>query len=227
MARAIHRHRGTITFAPNFAYALAVAKRIAEAARRWDLSCLRALGCGAEPIDAATVRAFMDKFEPAGLKATAILPSYGLAESTLAVTFADLDEPLVTDASIPRPFCAGGRPRRATAMRSEIVSCGRPFPGHRVEVVDESGRSLGERTIGEIVVEGPSVTNGYFGDATATRATFRNGRAPHRRSRLLRRRASLCVRAEQGPHHPARPQLLPSGHREGSSPRWTACVPRR
>ncbi|HMI89490.1 MAG TPA: fatty acyl-AMP ligase [Polyangiaceae bacterium] len=173
---AIHRHRGTITFAPNFAYALAVQSASPRQMEEWDLSCLRALGCGAEPIDAATVRAFMDKFEPAGLKRTAILPSYGLAESTLAVTFADLDDPLTTDTVDPHAILRGRAVKASNGHAIEVVSCGRPFPGHRVEVEDESGRAVGERVIGEIVVEGPSVTPGYFGDPAATRAAFRNGR---------------------------------------------------
>ena len=101
---AVNRHRGTITFAPNFAYALAVQGISARQMEGWDLSCVRALGCGAEPIDAITVRAFMDKFAPVGLKRTSILPSYGLAEATLAVTFSDLDEPLQTDQIDPQPL---------------------------------------------------------------------------------------------------------------------------
>jgi fatty-acyl-CoA synthase len=173
---AIHRHRGTITFAPNFAYALAVQSTSPRQMEEWDLSCLRALGCGAEPIDATTVRAFMDKFEPAGLKRTAILPSYGLAEATLAVTFADLDEPLTTDAVDAQALLRGRAVKAQNGSAVEIVSCGRAFPGHKVEIVDESGRGLGERIIGEIVVEGPSVTTGYFGDDTATRSAFRSGR---------------------------------------------------
>ena len=173
---AINRHRGTITFAPNFAYALAVQSTSQRQMEGWDLSCLRALGCGAEPIDAATVRAFMDKFQPAGLKATAILPSYGLAEATLAVAFADLDEPLITDTVDPQALLRGRATKAPSGNAVEIVSCGRPFPGHRIEIVNEAGHALGERIIGEIVVEGPSVTTGYFGDASATRTTFRSGR---------------------------------------------------
>jgi fatty-acyl-CoA synthase len=173
---AISRHRGTITFAPNFAYALAVQSVSPKQIEEWDLSCLRALGCGAEPIDASTVRAFMDKFEPAGLKATAILPSYGLAEATLAVTFAALDEPLTTDAVDPEALLRGRAVKAKNGSAVEIVSCGRPFPGHRVEVVDEAGRAVPERVIGEIVVDGPSVTTGYFSDAAATRTAFRDGR---------------------------------------------------
>jgi fatty-acyl-CoA synthase len=173
---AIHRHRGTITFAPNFAYGLAVQSTSQKQIDEWDLSCLRALGCGAEPIDAATVRAFMDKFEPAGLKRTAILPSYGLAEATLAVTFADLDEPLTTDAVDPQALLRGRAVKASNGHAAEIVACGRPFPGHRVEIIDEAGHALSERIIGEIVVEGPSVTSGYFGDSAASQSAFRNGR---------------------------------------------------
>jgi fatty-acyl-CoA synthase len=173
---AIHRHRGTITFAPNFAYKLAVQSIQQKQIEEWDLSCLRALGCGAEPIDPTTVRAFMDKFAPAKLKATAILPSYGLAEATLAVTFADLDEPLTTDAVDPEALLGGKAVKAKNGSAAELVSCGRPFPGHRVTIVDERGSALPERVIGEIVVEGPSITNGYFGDLAATEAAFKNGR---------------------------------------------------
>jgi fatty-acyl-CoA synthase len=173
---AVNRYRGTITFAPNFAYALAVQGISPRQMEGWDLSCVRALGCGAEPIDAPTVRAFMDKFETVGLKRTAILPSYGLAEATLAVTFSGLDAPLETDAVEPQALLKGSAARAMNGHSIELVSCGRPFPSHRIEVVDESGASLGERQIGEIVVEGPSVAAGYFGDEAATRATFRSGR---------------------------------------------------
>jgi len=173
---AVNRHRGTITFAPNFAYALAVQGISARQMEGWDLSCVRALGCGAEPIDAATVRAFMDKFEPVGLKRTSILPSYGLAEATLAVTFSDLDEPLQTDQIDPQPLMAGRASIATNGHSMEIVSVGRPFPSHRVEILDEKGDVLPERHVGEIVVEGPSVAKGYFGDEAMTSLAFRNGK---------------------------------------------------
>jgi fatty-acyl-CoA synthase len=173
---AVNRYRGTITFAPNFAYALATQGISARQMEGWDLSCVRALGCGAEPIDAPTVRAFMDKFEAVGLKRTAILPSYGLAEATLAVTFASLDEPLRTDAVEPAALRRGSAARASNGHAVELVSCGRPFPSHRVDVVGEYGEPLGERQVGQIVVEGPSVAKGYFGDEAATAATFGDSR---------------------------------------------------
>src|SRR5262249_7366757 len=154
----------TITFAPNFAYTLAVQGISARQMEAWDLSCVRALGCGAEPIDAATVRAFMDKFESVGLRRTSILPSYGLAEATLAVTFSDLAEPLQTDRVDPQPLMTGRAAAATNGHSMEIVSVGRPFPSHRVEILGENGQVLPERHVGEIVVEGPSVAKGYFGD---------------------------------------------------------------
>ncbi len=94
---AIHRFRGTITFAPNFAFAFATRAVTDAQAKGWDLSCMRALGCGAEPIQADVLRAFLARFAEKGLRPESVLPSYGMAEATLAITFADVDAPLATD----------------------------------------------------------------------------------------------------------------------------------
>jgi fatty-acyl-CoA synthase len=105
------------------------------------------------------------------------LPSYGLAEATLAVTFSALDEPLRTAAVEPSALRKGSAARASNGHAIELVSCGRPFPLHKVEILGERGEVLGERHVGQIVVEGPSVAKGYFGDEAATAATFRGGRA--------------------------------------------------
>src|SRR5262249_22824024 len=115
-------------------------------------------------------------FEPVGIKRAAVLPSYGLAEATLAVTFSGLDEELLTDRTDPHLLMKGRAVPASNGHAVEIVSCGKPFPGHRVEIVDEEGQVLPERRIGEIVVEGPSVAGGYFGDESASRAAFRAGK---------------------------------------------------
>ena len=154
----IHEHRGTITYAPNFAYAL-VAKRIKDRdVEGLDLSCLRIAGCGAEPIQARALRDFAARLQPAGFDARAFLPSYGMAEATLAITFVPLREGLRTD-----PGEAG----------KELVDCGRVFPGHELAIIDESGRRLGERQVGQIVTRGPSVTHGYFQEPELTAQTYR------------------------------------------------------
>jgi fatty-acyl-CoA synthase len=154
----IHEHRGTITYAPNFAYAL-VAKRIKDRdVEGLDLSCLRIAGCGAEPIQARALRDFAARLQPAGFDARAFVPSYGMAEATLAITFVPLREGLKTD-----PGDAG----------KELVDCGRVFPGHELAVIDDAGRRLGERQVGQIVTRGPSVTSGYFQEPELTAQAYR------------------------------------------------------
>ncbi|WP_338046767.1 fatty acyl-AMP ligase [Polyangium spumosum] len=172
----IHRFRGTITFAPNFAFALATRAVTEGQAKDWDLSCMRALGCGAEPIQADVLRAFLARFEKHGLSPESILPCYGMAEATLAVTFHDLGKPLVTD-RIDLATMKNGRaePAKDEAPALELVSCGRPFPGHDLVIAGPDGAPLGDRRVGEIWLRGPSVTAGYFGDPEATAESFGDG----------------------------------------------------
>jgi len=172
---AIHRFRGTITFAPNFAFALATRAVTESQAKNWDLSCMRALGCGAEPIQADVLRAFLTRFAAQGLRPESILPSYGMAEATLAITFADITAKLRTD-RVDLDAMRSGEARTSVVGPSlELVSCGRPFPGHEIAIMNPEGKPLGERRVGEIWLRGPSVTAGYFGDEEATRETFGGG----------------------------------------------------
>ncbi len=172
---AIHRFRGTITFAPNFAFALATRAVTETQAKSWDLSCMRALGCGAEPIQPDVLRAFMSRFAAQGLKPESILPSYGMAEATLAITFADVTAPIRTDTIDLAAMRAGVAKPATEGATMELVSCGRPFPGHELAVMGPGGRRLGERQVGEVWLRGPSVTAGYYRDAVATEEAFGEG----------------------------------------------------
>jgi fatty-acyl-CoA synthase len=169
----IHEHRGTITYAPNFAYAL-VAKRLKEKdVEGLDLSCLRIAGCGAEPIQAKSLRDFADRLAPAKFDRRAFVPSYGMAEATLAITFMPLRAGLRTDTVDPQALThAEALPSTADGA-TEIVDCGQPFPDHELAIVDDAGRRLPDRRIGQIVVRGPSVTAGYFQDPELTGQTFK------------------------------------------------------
>jgi fatty-acyl-CoA synthase len=176
---AIHKHRGTITYAPNFAYAL-VAKRLKDKdVAGLDLSCMRVTGCGAEPIQAKTLRDFAAKLAPARFAPSSLIPSYGMAEATLAITFARRGHGMRVD----RVDSKGIQAREARPVpddaaadgTQEIVSCGFPFPAHEIAIEDEEGRRLGERRIGQIVARGPSVTAGYYREPELTSESYKDG----------------------------------------------------
>jgi fatty-acyl-CoA synthase len=182
--KTIHERRGTITFAPNFAFALATRSIQERHMEGWDLSCLRVAGCGAEPISADVMRAFADKFARVGLQAGAIMPAYGMAEATLAVTFGAIGGKLhvdrVSSAALKKGHAeaiahAPGDADVPASAAVEVVGCGRPLRGFAVEVRDEHGRVAPPRTVGEIFVRGPSLAAGYYGDEARTRETFQEG----------------------------------------------------
>ncbi|MEP6801521.1 MAG: fatty acyl-AMP ligase [Acidobacteriota bacterium] len=174
--REIHRRRATITYAPNFAYAHVTRRVRAEDLASLDLTCLRVAGCGAEPIHAPTLRAFAERLAPTGFRPEAFLPSYGLAESTLAVSFHRLGAGVRTESVDPDGLKRGHAvPAGAGPSAAELVSCGPAFPGHEIGVFQEGGGRLPERSVGEIGLRGPSVAAGYFNAPEATAASWRDG----------------------------------------------------
>ena len=175
----IHRHRGTTTFGPNFAYALATRRAKPEELEEWDLSCLTCCGCGAEPIQPETMRAFTELFhERCNMPLTAVTPAYGMAEATLAITLKPRGQLWSTTILDRKQFEAEGtiRPIPAGPDSVEHVSCGELFPGHEMVALDREGRPLPEGVEGELCLSGPSVTQGYYRDPEATARTWHNGR---------------------------------------------------
>ena len=171
--RLLSEHGGTISFSPTFGYELCVRRGLAGLAGELDLSRWRVAGIGAEMIDAGVLERFADTFGAVGFSPKAFVPSYGLAESTLAVSFAGLGTGAETEAAdlehlsgsgevvAPGSNGAGGPVRR-------FVVCGRPLPGHRVEIRDEAGRPLPERRVGSIFASGPSLMTAYYREPEAT-----------------------------------------------------------
>ena len=175
--QAISQARGTISAAPNFAYELCLHRISDEELDGVDLSSWRLAFNGAEPVSAATLRRFSERFGPYGFAAGAMEPVYGLAEASLGVTFPPPGEAPVIDRIAREPFAASGeaRPAREGEEVIEFVGCGSPLPGFEVRIVDESGQPVVDRREGRVEFRGPGTTLGYFRNPTATAALFDNG----------------------------------------------------
>ncbi|MGH3888464.1 MAG: fatty acyl-AMP ligase [Pseudonocardiaceae bacterium] len=163
-AELISRHHGTITAAPNFGYAL-LARRLATTDEHFDLSSLRFALNGAEPIEPAAVRAFTSAGARFGLPERCMVCAYGMAETTLGVSFASLGIGMQVDTvdadalearRVAVPAGSSDRPVRA------LPRLGPPLPGLEVQVVAEDGRVLAEREVGQIRLRGDSVTREYL-----------------------------------------------------------------
>jgi fatty-acyl-CoA synthase len=176
----LHQQRATITFAPNFAYALATKRARDKDLDGLDLSHLRVAGCGAEPINPKVMREFAQRFARCGFRAEALLPAYGMAEATLAITFHPSLTPLITDRVDTERLKRGEAVPRETDESDpqatvELVCCGKAFPGHEVKIVGDQAQTLPERQIGEIWTRGPSITPGYFNNPEASAEGWTDG----------------------------------------------------
>ncbi|CAM4157165.1 fatty acyl-AMP ligase [Kibdelosporangium persicum] len=160
----ISRHRATITAAPNFAYAM-VGRRMANANDGdYDLSTLRLALNGAEPIDATAVRTFTDAGARFKMPAECVFPAYGMAECTLAVSFAPLFTGLTLDyidahaLEVDRRAVPVGKSDEARSF----AILGKPLPGIEARIMSPEGEIRGDREVGEIQLRGSSVTAGYL-----------------------------------------------------------------
>jgi 1-acyl-sn-glycerol-3-phosphate acyltransferase len=174
---AVHRFRGTISAAPNFAFELCLDKIDSNALVGLDLSSLRILANGAEPVSIPTLRRFTERFRPYGFRPEAMAPVYGLAENAVAVALPAAGQAPVIDRISRRIFSQGGTagPAAEPADVMEVVSCGAPIPDHQVRIVDADGRELGDRREGELEFRGPSATSGYFRNPSKTQELFHDG----------------------------------------------------
>ncbi|MFC9434252.1 AMP-binding protein [Nocardia sp. NPDC057030] len=170
--RAMSERRATISFAPNFAFALSARRTSPEEVAALDLKQVRVLGCGAEPINHAVLQRFLDTFTPAGLEPEALAPCYGLAEATLAITLSPPDRRYLVDHVQAAALSAGRAAPTELDQADTLVGCGVPLPGHEIVIRDAAGAALDERAVGEIWVRGPSVAHTYVGDPPEASATF-------------------------------------------------------
>jgi 1-acyl-sn-glycerol-3-phosphate acyltransferase len=174
---AIHANRATMSAGPNFAYELCLAKVRDAEIEGIDLSSWRLAYNGAEPVSAATIERFGDRFAPYGFRREAMTPVYGLAESSVGLAFPPLGRGPLIDRIRRDAFVRSGRaePVKPGEPDLRFVACGQPLPGHEIRVVDAAGNELGDRCEGRIEFRGPSATEGYFNNAPATRSLFHDG----------------------------------------------------
>jgi len=168
---------GTIAFAPTFGYELCLRRAAKVEPGQYDLSRWRVAGIGGEMVRDSVLQDFTERFADCGFDGRAFLPSYGLAESTLAISFSRLGEGVKTDrvereAAARRGLALPADPEAGPQRARTFVRCGTPLPEHRVEIRDGQGRVLPERKIGRVFVAGPSLMEGYFRDAEATAAAM-------------------------------------------------------
>lgn len=175
--KVMSEQQGTISFSPTFGYELCARRAAGGVSQDLDLSAWRVAGIGGEMIRPKALGDFARTFAAAGFDAKAFLPSYGLAEATLAVTFAPLGRGVTAD--VVEQGEAFERRRRAIAVSDgedrpgrrtrAFVNCGRAMPGYEVEIRDDLNRRLPDRVVGRVCIHGPSLMTCYFRNAEATR----------------------------------------------------------
>lgn len=167
----ISRNEGTsCSYSPTFGYDIC-ARRIGSQSKveeRFDLTRWRLAGNGADMIRPDVMQSFVNAFADAGFDAKAFLPSYGLAEATLAVTLMPPGEGIIVD--LVEESRLSGAPVDASRPRRyrSIVNCGKAVREMALEVRDETGRVLADREIGRVWCSGPSIMHSYFRDPAST-----------------------------------------------------------
>jgi fatty-acyl-CoA synthase len=167
----ISRNRGTISFSPSFGYELCVRRAQTMATNDLDLSSWRSAGIGGDMIRPNVLADFASRFAGCGFDARAFVPSYGMAEVTLALSYTPSGQgvrhDIVDTATLENEHRAIPPGDPLTRTRT-FVLCGKVLPGHALEVHDEADNLLPDRHVGRIFIRGPSLMTGYFGAPAET-----------------------------------------------------------
>lgn len=174
----ISRNQGhSISYSPTFGYDIC-ARRISSqshVSERFDLSRWRIAGNGADMIRPDVMQGFVNAFAGAGFKASAFLPSYGLAEATLAVTIMPPGEGIRVELVEEERLSGCPRDLSRPARYRAIVNCGKPVRDMVVEIRGEAGMPVADHHIGKVWCKGPSVMHSYFRDPESTEACLVDG----------------------------------------------------
>ncbi|MFJ4374199.1 fatty acyl-AMP ligase [Pseudomonas japonica] len=172
---AVQTYGGTITGGPNFAYKMLATERVTRSFEHLNLSSLKVVYCGSEPISAAVVQKFLKAYERFGLRAETFSPSYGMAEATLMVSggmmsngYSSMAMDAVTGMALP-----GENPEAATPGIKQVIACGVSMPDQQLRIVNPHTRRLcADHETGEIWVAGPHIALGYWNNPEASEDTF-------------------------------------------------------
>ncbi|MEM7041428.1 MAG: fatty acyl-AMP ligase [Pseudomonadota bacterium] len=170
----------TLSYSPTFGYDLCCRRAENATSQTFDLKTWRAAGIGGDMIHAQVMNRFAQVFAPHGFDRNAFVASYGMAEATLAVSFAPLDKGLVIDRidkqrladahiALPANDETDGQDAR------DFAFCGPALPGHVVEIRGGEGEVLDDRLVGQVFVKGPSIAKGYYGEPEASARVFKDG----------------------------------------------------
>ncbi len=177
--RVISQNKGTITYSPTFGFDICArrAKMRASALEGLDLSSVRVAGIGAEMIRPDVLQYFLDTFSQIGFNEKAFLPSYGLAECTLGVSFGRVGKGIEID-QVPEAVLTGDRhllvqdSKGDDVRMRDVVNCGTPLPEYDIQIRDEDHQDLPEGKVGTVYLRGTSVMREYFNDPETTRAVL-------------------------------------------------------
>jgi len=173
----ISQRRSSITYSPSFGYDLTTRRAQTQSLDGLDLSCVRIAGIGGDMIQPSVLARFAARFGPAGFDTGAFMPSYGMAEVCLALSFGRRGDGFHVD-TVDRQQLSEDRVARAVAPSESsraFVLCGLPLPEHPVEIRDEAGAVLPERRVGRIFAKGPSIMAGYFEAPEASAEALKDG----------------------------------------------------
>ena len=173
----INAHQITISAAPNFGFKYFVNNFKLEDAKTWDLSCLRVIFNGAEPIVPDVINQFLNVLEPYGLSREVIYPAYGIAEATLAVTAPRHNEPLTLVSLDRETLNVGSKVKELQSVEDPVsalqfADLGYPLDGFEIRICNKQEEELADYTVGFIEIKGKSICKGYFNNQQATKDLF-------------------------------------------------------
>ncbi len=177
LLQAVSKYRGTLSWLPNFAYNFCAQKIRDRHIEGVDLSSWRAVINCSEPVRWESHQAFYERFKSYGLRLEALQTSYAMAENVFGVTQSPLGRVPLVDEIDREAFMVERVARAATDGRPsmKMMSSGRPLENTRIRIVDDQGRDLPERTIGEIALQSDCMLTGYYNRADLTQKAFLDG----------------------------------------------------